>query len=71
MVFDFVTSGFFETFIMVCIILNIVSMAIVFEGESQTYNNVLENINLFFTIVFIVELCLKLITYGKFKIIIW
>ncbi len=39
-------------------------MAINYEGSSLEYNEVLENINYFFTTVFIVEAILKLIAFG-------
>ena len=54
----------FEGFIMVCILLNMLEMAIVYEGASDTYNKVIENLNLSFTSIFILEACLKLIGNG-------
>lgn len=33
-IYNFVSSGKFETFIMICILLNIASMAMGFEGSS-------------------------------------
>ena len=39
-------------------------MGMVYEGSSQTYNQVLESINLFFTIVFMLECAIKIIGLG-------
>jgi hypothetical protein len=49
---------------MVCIILNIATMAMVFEAAPDAYLNSLKNINLFFTSVFISEAFLKIFAYG-------
>jgi hypothetical protein len=49
---------------MICIILNIVTMGMDFEGSSDEYNDVLEKINLFFTSVFIFETTTKIIGLG-------
>lgn len=57
-------SGKFDAVIMVCIILNIVTMGMVYEGSSDEYNDVLEKVNLFFTFVFILELIIKVTGLG-------
>lgn len=49
---------------MLCIVLNIVTMAVVYEGSPDNYNSVLDTINLVFTSIFIFELVLKLIALG-------
>lgn len=49
---------------MVCIILNIVTMGMVYEGSPSDYNYVLDVINLVFTFVFIFELVIKIVGYG-------
>jgi len=54
----------FANFIMGCILLNIVTMAAVFEGMSAEYDGVLEKINLVFTISFTVEMVLKMVAHG-------
>lgn len=59
-----VTSTIFDIFIMVCIILNMVQMGMTYEDESITYTNALLYINLIFTSVFFIEMCLKLIAFG-------
>ena len=62
--YDLINSNKFESVIMACIILNIVSMALVFEGSSDKYKSVLEGINYFFTSVFILEMLFKLTALG-------
>lgn len=64
LVFKLVNLGYFDAFIMVCIILNIATMAMAFEGQTVQYTEILENINLAFTSVFIMETSLKIIAYG-------
>ncbi len=49
---------------MLCIIFNIIVMACVFEGSDEIYNIVLDDLNIFFTSVFIFEATCKLIAYG-------
>lgn len=51
---------FFDGFIMVCIVFNIFTMALTYDGSTATYENTLENVNLFFTSVFIMEMVFKL-----------
>jgi hypothetical protein len=45
----------FQIFIMVCIVLNMVQMAITFEGSSNVYDLTLDYINLTFTVIFTIE----------------
>jgi hypothetical protein len=40
-------------------------MAVIYEGASDFYLNVLAKINILFTAVFLVECILKLIAFGK------
>ena len=54
----------FDAFIQGCIVLNMIQMAIVYDGASQEYMETLEYINLGFTFVFIVEAGLKNIAFG-------
>lgn len=49
---------------MFCIVLNIISMAMAYEGSSVEYQEILKDINYGFTSVFIFECALKLIAYG-------
>jgi hypothetical protein len=62
--FKLMRSQPFDLFIMLCIVLNILTMAILYEGSTDAYNNTLETINLGFTSVFIFELIIKLISTG-------
>lgn len=54
----------FDIFIMVCIVLNMILMAVSFEGQSDEYTYVLEVINYFFTAIFAFEALLKMIAQG-------
>lgn len=54
----------FANFIMGCILLNVVTMAAVFEGMSAAYDGGLEKINLFFTAAFTLEMILKMVAHG-------
>lgn len=49
---------------MICILLNIVSMALSFENQTDSYTTILEGINYFFTSVFFMESSLKIISMG-------
>ena len=62
--YNIVSSNKFEMAILICIMLNIISMGLAYEGASQTYNDVLEGVNYFFTAVFAVECLLKIIALG-------
>lgn len=59
--FKLIQSKAFELSIMGCIIGNIIVMAMNFDGMSDSYAEVIDGINLAFTVVFIVEMLLKLI----------
>jgi hypothetical protein len=63
-IFKIVTSNLFEGFIMLCIILNIVSMGMVYDGMTVEYAAVVSGVNMFFTFVFIIEACLKIFGQG-------
>jgi hypothetical protein len=54
-------DGPFSNFIMLCIILNIISMAAIYEGQSEGYTDIMEKINYFFTGAFALEFLIKLI----------
>jgi hypothetical protein len=70
-IFDLISHWSFETFIMICIILNVVVMAMSYEGSTNEYNSALENINLGFTSVFIFETIIKIISKGVKGIIVF
>jgi hypothetical protein len=60
----FVTRNKFDYTIMACIILNMVQMAVVYEGSTPVYNQALDYINYFFTTVFFFEAAFKLTAFG-------
>jgi len=55
----------FDIFIMACIVLNMIQMAMIYEGSSPSYLMALEIVNYIFTAIFVVEAALKLIAFGK------
>ena len=61
---EFADSNFLDNFIMACIFLNMISMAMNFENSSEQYNEALTIVNYIFTGIFIAECILKLIAYG-------
>ena len=63
--FTLVISNKFDIFIMICIVLNMIQMAIVYEGASAEFINGLEISNYVFTSIFFLEATLKLIAFGK------
>jgi voltage-dependent calcium channel L type alpha-1D len=58
------TSGAFDIFIMACIILNMLTMAMEYETQSSTYAFVVGLFNTIFTIIFILEFIIKFIGLG-------
>ncbi|KAL4477710.1 hypothetical protein ABPG74_002860 [Tetrahymena malaccensis] len=64
LIWNICESSKLEIFIMVCIIGNIVSMAMSYDTSPSSYDAVLQDINLAFSIVFVCECLLKLIAYG-------
>ncbi|XP_071248513.1 sodium channel protein type 4 subunit alpha A [Salvelinus alpinus] len=59
-VFDFITQQFFDIFIMVLICLNMVTMMVETDDQSEEKENVLYKINLAFIVVFTCECLLKM-----------
>ena len=57
-------SSFLDNFIMGCIFLNMISMAMNYENSPEWYNEALTIVNYIFTGIFIVECLLKLLAYG-------
>ena len=55
----------FDQVIMTVIVLNMIQMAMSYEGASENWNNFLEISNYIFTAIFFVEACLKLFAFGK------
>jgi len=61
--YNLVTSDPFDIFIMANIVLNMIQMAMTYEGSSKGMNTFLRISNYFFTLVFLIECVLKLVTY--------
>ncbi|MCB9207625.1 MAG: ion transporter [Ignavibacteriales bacterium] len=62
--YKIINYKYFDLIIMVCIVFNIVTMALSYETSSTSYNTILDNINYFFTAVFILECILKFLGLG-------
>ena len=60
---EFADSTFLDNFIMGCIFLNMVSMAMNYENCHENYNQALTIVNYIFTGIFIAECVLKLLAY--------
>lgn len=63
----FVTSEPFEYAIFILIIINTVTLAMKFHGQEQWYTDMLDVLNLIFTIVFSMEFVFKLAAF-RFKV---
>ena len=63
-IFNLISSTAFELFITACILLNIVSMGMAYEGMSPGYETALKYVNYFFSAVFFIEAVLKHIGLG-------
>ncbi|XP_054865938.1 calcium channel, voltage-dependent, P/Q type, alpha 1A subunit, b isoform X12 [Amphiprion ocellaris] len=61
---QFVVSQPFEYSIMALIALNTIVLMMKFDGASDTYNDVLKNLNIVFTTFFFMESVLKIIAFG-------
>ncbi|KAL2101398.1 hypothetical protein ACEWY4_003159 [Coilia grayii] len=61
---EFVVSPPFEYTIMAMIALNTVVLMMKYDGASETYNDVLANLNMVFTALFSMECILKIIAFG-------
>ena len=62
--FFILKSRFFEPFIIICICANIITMGMTYDGSPADYDAILENINLGFTSVFILEFIMKITAFG-------
>ena len=61
---EFADSTFLDNFIMGCIVLNMISMAMNFDTSDETYDLALTYVNYIFTGIFIAECIIKLTAYG-------
>ncbi|XP_058040067.1 sodium channel protein type 4 subunit alpha isoform X2 [Ahaetulla prasina] len=66
MIFDFVTQQAFDIVIMILICLNMVTMMVETDDQSQTKINILAQINLVFIIIFTSECFLKMIALRHY-----
>ena len=57
-------SNYFDYFVMLCIVLNMFLLAALQDDMSKQYNSILEQINYFFTAIFMIECVLKLTAFG-------
>jgi hypothetical protein len=57
-------NNYFDYFIMSCIVLNMLLLAATQDDISLAYSKILEQINYFFTAVFMVECVLKLVAFD-------
>ena len=60
-----ITNFYFEAFVAIIILLNMIQMAMLYEGQSSSYELFLSILNYIFTGIFTIEIILKLIGYGK------
>ncbi|KAG9350210.1 hypothetical protein JZ751_026563 [Albula glossodonta] len=65
-VFDFITQQFFDIFIMVLICLNMVTMMVETDDQSQEKEDVLYQINLIFIVIFTGECVLKMFALRQY-----
>lgn len=70
---NFVGSKYFEFFLILCILGNIITLAMNYEGQTPGYVKTLETINYVFTGVFIVEALLKVLALGpiRYSLSLW
>ena len=64
LLFKFITNKYVDSFVMVVIFANIVTLAMPQEGASDQYNLIIEDVNLSFTAVFIIEFLIKITALG-------
>ena len=59
-----ITNFYFEVFIATIILLNMLQMAMLYEGQTDGYAMTLDVINYIFTVIFTIEIILKLLGFG-------
>eukprot|EP00347_Sterkiella_histriomuscorum_P008485 403344914 len=62
--FQLATNSHFDKFILICILINTVILAVKWYGQHQALDNVTETINYVFAFVFIAEVVIKIIAFG-------
>lgn len=65
--YKIVNSKIFETFIMICIIFNIISMAMIYDGMGSDYERIFDIIETIFAFIFVLEAILKLLALGFYR----
>lgn len=65
----FVDHNWFQRFILFCILTNTFSMGIEFHSQPEMLTKTVEISNLIFSIIFAIEMILKLLAYGFFRYI--
>ena len=65
----FVDHNWFQRFILFCILTNTFSMGIEFHNQPEMLTKTVEISNLVFSIIFAIEMLLKLLAYGFFRYI--
>jgi hypothetical protein len=64
--FDVVSSRFFDSIILLFILLNSIVLAVQYWGQSTEYDVILDNINTIFAIIFTIEAIMKISAKGWF-----
>ena len=64
-----VDHSIFQRFILFCILVNTFSMGIEFHDQPELLTKIVEISNLVFSVIFMVEMVLKLLAYGLFRYI--
>lgn len=62
---DIAMNDWFNHFILICIIFNSVCLAITWFGEPDKLVTVMEWINIAFTIIYTIEMIIKMIAFAK------
>jgi hypothetical protein len=63
--YNIITSKYFDNFISSCVIINTIILMITFNGQSKEFSDILDYVNYFFAIVFTIEVLSKIIVYKK------
>ncbi|XP_006770619.1 PREDICTED: sodium channel protein type 11 subunit alpha [Myotis davidii] len=66
LVFDLVTNQFFDVFIIIFILLNMISMMAESYDQSKTMKSILENLNLAFVVIFTIECLIKIFALRQY-----
>ena len=64
LVYDIVLHDYFEYFILICIVLNTIVLAVYGVDIPKKYIDVTETLNFIFSIIFLIEAILKLTAFG-------